>query len=142
MSSEEDLTREQKRQGLEALPDDSKASDSTPDPQRTKEAQEESVEKVKEQTEEQKTSAKPTESVLQSLSPRILRTTKMFFSSRNFYFSYDYDISRSLSRQETNASNIPLFNRFDPLVCSPDHVSITPLTFSVLLEPKLDQPLH
>ncbi|CAD0047458.1 unnamed protein product [Aureobasidium pullulans] len=55
------------------------------------------------------------ETTLTNLIPRILKTTKLYFTSRSFYFSYDYDISRSLSRQESASASIPLHKRFDPL---------------------------
>jgi hypothetical protein len=50
-----------------------------------------------------------------ALLPKILRTTKMYFSSGNFFFSYDYDLSHGIAQQEANSS-IPLFKQFDPLV--------------------------
>jgi hypothetical protein len=56
------------------------------------------------------------ESTLTNLIPRILKTTTLYFTSRSFYFSYDYDISRSLSRQEATSPSVPLHKRFDPLV--------------------------
>ncbi|KAL1304321.1 hypothetical protein AAFC00_000723 [Neodothiora populina] len=56
-----------------------------------------------------------TQSSVHNLTPRILASTKLFFASRSFYFSYDYDISRSLSRQEAHSSSVPLYKRFDPL---------------------------
>lgn len=120
MSSEDDLTREQKRQGIEALPADSKADEATAvteDIKPTQTTLEETIEgKKEEQKEESKSSATQHQSVLESLTPRILRSTKLFFASRNFYFSYDYDLSRSLSRQGSSSSSVPLFKRFDELV--------------------------
>jgi hypothetical protein len=50
-----------------------------------------------------------------ALLPRILQTTKMYFSSGNFFYSYDYDLSHSIGNQPTNAS-VPLFKQYDPLV--------------------------
>lgn len=116
MKSEDDLTREQKRQGLEALPDDSKAQDVTAVTEEVKPTQTPPEHTVGEEKDEQKTSVSSSESVLQSLTPRILRSTKLYFASRNFYFSYDYDLSRSLPRQEPASSTIPLSKRFDDLV--------------------------
>jgi hypothetical protein len=51
-----------------------------------------------------------------ALLPKILRTTKLYFGSKSFYFSYDIDISRRLSMQVSSKSQ-PLFQQFDPLVC-------------------------
>ncbi|KAK8245091.1 SacI homology domain-containing protein [Phyllosticta capitalensis] len=47
--------------------------------------------------------------------PKILRTTKLYFSSRSFFFSYDYDLSRSLSRQPESSSSLPLAKLYDPM---------------------------
>jgi hypothetical protein len=50
-----------------------------------------------------------------ALLPRVLQTTKMYFSSGNFFFSYDYDLSHGVANQAQNTS-IPLFKQYDPLV--------------------------
>lgn len=55
------------------------------------------------------------DSTTNTLLPKILRTTKMYFSSGNFFYSYDYDLSHSVSHQQSNSS-LPLFKQFDPLV--------------------------
>ncbi|EAS32047.3 SacI domain-containing protein [Coccidioides immitis RS] len=49
------------------------------------------------------------------LMPKFLRYTKMFFGSRSFYFSYDYDITRRFSFQDPQVSRLPLSTRADPL---------------------------
>jgi hypothetical protein len=50
-----------------------------------------------------------------ALLPKILQTTRMYFSSGNFFFSYDYDLSHSIGLLRPNSS-LPLFKQFDPLV--------------------------
>ena len=50
-----------------------------------------------------------------ALLPKILQTTKMYFSSGNFFFSYDYDISHGIGQQQASSS-VALFKQFDPLV--------------------------
>lgn len=50
-----------------------------------------------------------------SLLPKILRTTKMYFSSGNFFFSYEYDLSRGIGKQQVQTS-LPLYRQSDPLV--------------------------
>ena len=50
-----------------------------------------------------------------SLLPRVLQTTKMYFSSGNFFYSYDYDLSHDIGTQPENAS-VPLFKQYNPLV--------------------------
>jgi hypothetical protein len=50
-----------------------------------------------------------------ALLPKILQTTKMYFSSGNFFFSYDYDISHGIGQQQPSSS-VPFFKQFDPLV--------------------------
>jgi len=52
-----------------------------------------------------------------ALLPKILQTTKMYFSSGNFFFSYDYDISHGIGQQQSTPS-VALFKQFDPLVGS------------------------
>jgi hypothetical protein len=54
-------------------------------------------------------------SVALSLLPKLLRTTKLLFGSRNFYFSYDYDITRRWGTAETNTRDLPLHKIVDPL---------------------------
>ncbi|KAK5163467.1 uncharacterized protein LTR77_010649 [Saxophila tyrrhenica] len=63
---------------------------------------------------------KPTEpsqgkSTIESLTPRILRTAKMMFSTSGFYFSYDHDLSGTLTQKSTMVSGMPLWKRFDGL---------------------------
>lgn len=54
--------------------------------------------------------------VTSTLLPKLLRTTKMLFASQNFFFSYDYDITRRVEEQTTQAPNVPLYRSVDPLV--------------------------
>ena len=53
--------------------------------------------------------------VTDSLLPKLLRTTQILFGSRNFFFSYDYDITRSFSNRRTTSSEVPLHTEVDPL---------------------------
>lgn len=53
-----------------------------------------------------------------TLLPKILKTTKLYFSSKSFFFSYDHDLSRSLGKQTETHSSLPLFKLYDPLVSS------------------------
>lgn len=48
--------------------------------------------------------------------PKVLTVSKMFFSSKSFYFAYDYDLSRSLVNQPDTPSSSPLHRTFDHLV--------------------------
>ncbi|EEP78034.1 conserved hypothetical protein [Uncinocarpus reesii 1704] len=69
-------------------------------------------------------SGKPSETIenivrTHELMPKFLRYTKMFFSSRSFYFSYDYDITRRFGLQDSQVSQLPLSTRADPLVLAP-----------------------
>jgi len=118
MSDEEDdLTREQKRQGLEALPEEQGEGEA---PLVGVEADKAATDKG--QTEEAATEESPkppnlpSQDVLQSLAPKILRTIKLFFAANSFFFSYDYDISHTISEQDSSSSTLPLFKRFEPLV--------------------------
>ncbi|KAF3031803.1 hypothetical protein E8E12_003113 [Didymella heteroderae] len=58
-----------------------------------------------------------------ALLPRVLQTTKMYFSSGNFFYSYDYDLSHGIANQPTNAS-IPLFKQYDPLFFWNQHIVV------------------
>lgn len=55
--------------------------------------------------------------VAATLLPKLLRTTRLLFgSSRSFYFSYDYDITRNFAnRGQYHASELPLHKDVDPL---------------------------
>lgn len=115
MSSEENLsiTPEQKKSAEDALPD-SKKHEAAHSPA---EHASKPADTTADEVDTQKPSPSSLDTVVNNLTPRILSTTKLFFASRSFFFSYDYDISRSLSRQEPNPSGVPLHRRFDPLVC-------------------------
>lgn len=56
-----------------------------------------------------------------ALLPKILQTTKMYFSSGNFFFSYDYDISHGIGQQQPSSS-VALFKQFDPLFFWNQHI--------------------
>lgn len=51
------------------------------------------------------------------LLPKLLRYTKLLFASRNFFFTYDYDLTRSLNTQEARKDQLPLHKVVDPSVC-------------------------
>lgn len=52
-----------------------------------------------------------------ALLPKLLRTTQILFgSSQSYFFSYDYDITRSLARQQIGVSaDEPLHHKVDPV---------------------------
>jgi len=56
-----------------------------------------------------------------ALLPKILQTSKMYFSSGNFFFSYDYDISHGIGQQQPTPS-VALFKQFDPLFFWNQHI--------------------
>lgn len=77
-----------------------------------------------------------------ALLPKILQTTRMYFSSGNFFFSYDYDISHGVGQQQPNSS-LPLFKQFDPLVChARPLLQLEANRSSVLLEPQYRLTVH
>ncbi|KAJ5774937.1 hypothetical protein N7457_009833 [Penicillium paradoxum] len=49
------------------------------------------------------------------LLPKLLRYTKLLFASHNFFFAYDYDLTRSLYTQEAWKDQLPLHKVVDPL---------------------------
>lgn len=52
------------------------------------------------------------------LLPKLLRYTKLLFASHNFFFAYDYDLTRCLHVQEARKDQLPLYKAVDPLVCA------------------------
>ncbi|CAI6336667.1 unnamed protein product [Periconia digitata] len=62
------------------------------------------------------------DSTTNALLPKILRTTKMYFSSGNFFFSYDYDLSRGVDQQQPSSS-LPLSKQFDSLYFFNQHIA-------------------
>ena len=48
--------------------------------------------------------------------PKVLTVSKMLFSSKSFYFAYDYDLSRSLLNQPNTSSTSPMYRNFYPFV--------------------------
>lgn len=52
-----------------------------------------------------------------ALVPKLLRTTRMLLSSRSFFFSYDFDVTRRLGGEMVKNPEIPLSKSVDPLVC-------------------------
>ncbi|KAH8893431.1 hypothetical protein GQ53DRAFT_718170 [Thozetella sp. PMI_491] len=59
-----------------------------------------------------------------SLLPRLLRTAQILFgSSRSFYFSYDYDITRSMLNPRIPATSLtPLYNHVEPRYFWNEHI--------------------
>ncbi|KAL8859911.1 MAG: hypothetical protein Q9178_003744 [Gyalolechia marmorata] len=53
--------------------------------------------------------------VMSTLLPKLLKTTKMLFTSRSFFYSYDYDITRRFGAQPVKTPNVPLYRSVDPL---------------------------
>lgn len=60
--------------------------------------------------------ASSAQNVAASLLPKLLKTTQVLFgSSRSYYFSYDYDITRSLGSLPPASKDLPLHAQVDPL---------------------------
>ncbi|KAK4505334.1 hypothetical protein PRZ48_003297 [Zasmidium cellare] len=99
----EELTREQQKQAEEALPEGEHVKD------------EEKKEEKDEGKEEDKKESKVVkqQSAIEYLTPRILRSARLYFSSSGFYFSYDHDISGTLAQRGQINSSLPLWKRFD-----------------------------
>ena len=55
--------------------------------------------------------------VTNTLLPKLLRTTRMLLGSRNFFFSYEIDITRRLGTNDKKG--LPLHKSVDPLVSQP-----------------------
>ncbi|KAJ5089278.1 hypothetical protein N7532_007962 [Penicillium argentinense] len=59
------------------------------------------------------------------LLPKLLRYTKLLFSSHNFFFAYDYDLTRPLNAQENRKAQLPLHKMVDPLYFWNKHLMST-----------------
>ncbi|KAK5129473.1 hypothetical protein LTR08_003233 [Meristemomyces frigidus] len=53
--------------------------------------------------------------VLEALTPRILRSARLYFSSSGFFFSYEHNLSISLKQQSNSTNALPLWKQFDKL---------------------------
>lgn len=64
------------------------------------------------------------EDVAHNLTPKLLNTTRLLLGgSRSFYFSYDWDITRSWSTQRHSKNkSLPLWKLVDPLVSFPPFI--------------------
>lgn len=60
---------------------------------------------------------RPSSDQAAELLPKLIRYTKLLFASRNFFFAYDYDLTRSFETQEVRNGHQPLHKAVDPLVC-------------------------
>lgn len=75
-----------------------------------------SQEKQKNQDEEKEQGAERVKSdQTVELLPKLLRYTKLLFSSQNFFFAYDYDLTRQIGTQEPCNGYRPLHTVVDPL---------------------------
>ena len=68
------------------------------------------------QATEPATAPKKNKSAIKSLMPRIIKTARLYFGTSGFYFSYDHDISATLTQKSTQVPAPPLWQRFDALV--------------------------
>ena len=53
---------------------------------------------------------------IETLTPRIVRSARLFFSWSGFFYSYEHDLSGTLMQKGTVLSALPMWKRFDPLV--------------------------
>lgn len=96
------LTKEQEEQMDNTLPQ--------------KEAETNTYKDVQAEHKVEPSNSKPKQqSAIEHLTPRILKSARLYFSSSGFYFSYNHDLSTSLARSRVSSG--PLWKRFDPLVC-------------------------
>jgi hypothetical protein len=59
---------------------------------------------------------RPSSDQAAELLPKLIRYTKLLFASRNFFYAYDYDLTRSFEAQEVRNGHQPLHKAVDPLV--------------------------
>ncbi|KAJ5948155.1 hypothetical protein N7466_001170 [Penicillium verhagenii] len=59
------------------------------------------------------------------LLPKLLKYTKLLFASHNFFFAYNYDLTRSYEAQEARTEHLPLHKAVDPLYFWNKHLMFT-----------------
>ena len=84
---------------------------------------------------------------LNKLLPKLLHTTRLLFTSRTFFFSYDNDITRRISGQPRASSDLPLHKQADAQVGASLHARVREspahtLPSAVLLEQESERPVH
>lgn len=105
------LTKEQEDQGTQALPtEDTGAEDKDAKVKEDVSAGQDSGDK----STSAPSSGVKKRSTIERLTPRILRISRLYFSSSGFYFSYEHDLSGTLKTDIS--SSPPLWKRFDSLV--------------------------
>ncbi|KAK8177840.1 SacI homology domain-containing protein [Phyllosticta citrichinensis] len=116
MSSEEDVSRSKSKSPKPAVTPDESGTTSPPATHLSPPISE-SEAAAKLQQERGRDSKKPSQDVpgTTAFLPKILRTTKLYFSSRSFFFSYDYDLSRNLSRQTETSTSLPMSKLYDSM---------------------------
>ncbi|KAF2672838.1 SacI domain-containing protein [Microthyrium microscopicum] len=105
------------RQGMSSEEDIQRVRNPTPDRAQLSEDERPETPKTDlEETQEVPTEVAHTVDTKQTqqipLLPKVLATTKIFFGSKNFFYSYDYDISHGVTNQ-TAGSSVPLHRTFD-----------------------------
>lgn len=105
MSEEEKLTTEQVKEADKVLPEDESVTDTTNQPEPNEPAKEDDTTAVEQQKQPK------SKSNIENLTPRILRSARLYFGTSGFYFSYDHDLSTSV--QTSSSSSLPLSKRFD-----------------------------
>lgn len=115
MSSDEDLAQKPKSRSPAPAPQDEPAAAAATASSPVSPPASGSAATVKPTQELAENLPKPSDNTTSTLLPKILKTTKLYFSSRSFFFSYDFDLSRSLGKQRETHSSLPLFKLYDPL---------------------------
>jgi hypothetical protein len=91
---------------------------------------------------------RPKSAQASDLLPKLLRYTKLLFASNNFFFAYDYDLTRSLHTQEARKDQLPLHKVVDPSVCVYRGLGVYLLlsllanSFAVFLEQTFDAHIY
>jgi hypothetical protein len=121
MSSEQDVPAEERlneEQKREVAVDTFKEGEGAVDPSGEVEAgtteDEDGKENAKPEPETKTKTTAKRKSVIETLTPRILRAARLYFSSSGFFFSYEHDISGTLMQRDVQTSSLPLWKRFSP----------------------------
>jgi hypothetical protein len=134
LSSEESLTPSQPEEKLDEVPQGTETAATDPESN-----------KNDSQADRATDAGEPLKqaSAIETLTRRIERTARLYFSSSGFYFSYDLDLSKRFSVHGTKMSDSALWKQFDPQVSAVPANALEGSDASVvLLERESDQTIH
>ena len=140
-SGEEEVTPGQDTQAPAPVSYDKE--NAIPGAQQTEESQGTNQDEERDEEASKDKNATKSKSAIESLTPRILRTARLYFSWSGFFFSYEHDLSGTLMQKGALVSDLPLWKRFDKIVSLATNSTIADAYQTVVfLESKLSKTFH